>query len=202
MKKFALMLLFLALSACNFPAPGLIASHPQAVYYVHGQGELTSEELHAHPEIVVVQTFADFRKVASQKTALWVDQSATPFDSDQAEWINTVPQIYYPIVLVGASDTLYAFKDLLGLCCFSGPAGDYPGLAAPGFSVIQWEKTNTPDYNAVIFAQGYEQKPTVPSILAITNALLEGSLKPTPTIPFVAVATPTAPFFLVGTSTP
>jgi len=93
-------------------------------------------------------------------------------------------------VLVGTSDTLYAFKNLLGLCCFAGPAGDYPGYDAPGFSVIQWEKTNEPDYNAEIFAQGYNQKPTVQSILEVTNALLEGKLKPTPTVPFVPVATP------------
>jgi hypothetical protein len=93
--------------------------------------------------------------------------------------------------LVGTSDTLHAFKGLLGFCCFSGPAGDYPDYDAPGFSVIQWEKTNAPDYNTVIFSEGYEQKPTAQSILEITNALLEGKLKPTSTVPFVPVASPT-----------
>jgi hypothetical protein len=118
----------------------------------------------------------------------WVDKSVTPFNADQEKWINQTPQMYYPIVLVGTSDTLHAFKGLLGLCCFMGPAGEYPGYDAPGFSVIQWEETNDPDLHAVILLQGYNQKPTVQSILEITNGLLEGKLKPTPTVQFVPIA--------------
>ncbi|MGD0751235.1 MAG: hypothetical protein ABSA23_07485 [Anaerolineales bacterium] len=195
MGKFALILIFLSLTCCNFQATGNNASYPKAVYFVHGQGELSSQDLQAHPEIVVVQTFDDFRKYASRKMALWIDKSATPFDSEQEEWINEAPQIYDPIVLVGTSDTLHAFKGLLRICCFSGPASAYPGYDAPGFSVIQWEMTNEPNNNAVIFAQGYNQKPTVQSILEITNSLLEGKLKPTATVPYVPVASPTFPTF-------
>ena len=68
-----------------------------------------------------------------------------------------------------------------------GPAGDYPGYDAPGFSVIEWEETNEPDAHGVIFLQGYNQKPTVQSILEITNALLEGKLMPTPPATFLQV---------------
>jgi hypothetical protein len=61
-----------------------------------------------------------------------------------------------------------------------GPAGDYPGYNAPGFSIIQWKATDETDDHAVILLLGYEQQPTVQSILDITNALLEGSLPPMP----------------------
>jgi len=85
MRKFALILFLISLTSCNFQATGINASHPKAVYFVRGQGELSSEDLQAHPEIVVVQTFNDFRKVASQKIALWIDKSATPLNSEQEE---------------------------------------------------------------------------------------------------------------------
>jgi hypothetical protein len=191
MRKFALIFLFLSLTSCSLQATGKSASSLKAVYFVRGQGELSSDDLQAHPEIVVVQTFDDFKKYASQKIALWVDKNATPFNAEQEKWINEAPQAYYPIVLVGTSDTLHAFKNLLGLCCFMGPAGDYPGYDAPGFSVLQWEATNAPDERAVILLQGYDQKPTVQAILDITNALLEGKLEPTPTVPSIPVPTPT-----------
>lgn len=191
MKKFALIFILLSLTSCNFQATVKHAASLKAVYFVQGQGDLSSEDLQAHPEIVTVQTFDDFKKVASQKIALWVDKNATPFNTEQQKWINEAPQTYYPIVLVGTSDTLHAFKNLLGLCCFMGPADEYPGYDAPGFSVLQWEATNAPDERAAILLQGYDQKPTVQAILEITDALLEGKLKPTPTIPSIPVSTPT-----------
>jgi hypothetical protein len=184
MRKFAVIFLILSITGCNFQAAGMNASPPKAVYLVRGQGELSSQDLQVHPEIVVVHTFADFKKAASRKMALWIDRSATPFDSEQGEWINEAPQMYYPMVLIGTSDMLLAFRDLLNICCFAGPA-DYPGMDAPGFSVSQ----NDPDNNG--FRQGYDQKPTVQSILDITNALLEGKPTPAPTIPFVPVPSPT-----------
>lgn len=189
MKKFFLIFIFLSLTSCNFQATGKNASSLKAVYFVQGQGELSSDDLQAHPEIVVVQTFDDFKKYASQKIALWVDKNVTPFNGEQEKWINEAPQTYYPIVVVGTSDTLYAFKNLLGLCCFMGPAGDYPGFDAPGFSILQWESTNAPSEHAVILLKGYDQKPTVQAILELTNTLLEGKLKPTPTVLSGPVAT-------------
>jgi hypothetical protein len=169
-----ILLALLLLPSCNFQARSNNAIPPRAVYFVHGQGELSSEDLQAHPEVAVAQTFDEFKKYTQQKIALWVDKNATPFNSEQEKWFNEAPQTYYPIVLVGTSDTLYAFKELLRLCCFMGPVGEYPGYAAPGFSVIQWKEGNEPDARDVIFLQGYSQKPAVQTILEITNALLEG----------------------------
>ena len=189
MKYLTLILVFLSIAGCNFKATYTSASL-RAVYLIQGKSELSLEDLQAHPEIAAVQTFDDFKQYASQKIALWIDKGATPFNSEQQEWINDVPQAYYPIVLIGTSDTLHAFRDLLGICCFLGP-GIYPDADAPGFSVIQQEETNEPDYHAVNFLQGYNQTPTVQSILEITNALLEGRLKATPTVPFIPPTTAT-----------
>jgi hypothetical protein len=189
-KRISLIVLFVSLTSCNFQAVTTNTATAKAVYFVRGQGELSSEDLQAHPEIVVVQTFDELKKYAHQKTSLWIDKSATPFNSEQEKWINEVPQTFLPIVLVGTSDTLHSFRDLLRLCCFMGPA-NYPGEDAPGFSVIQWKVENDPNARTAIFLQGYNQKPTVQAILEITNALLEGTLKVTPTTSFVPVATPT-----------
>jgi hypothetical protein len=182
MKWLALILISLSIASCiPKAADDSTSASLKAVYLIQKEAQLSSEDLQAHPEVIAVQTFDEFKKYANQKLALWIDRSATPFNSEQEKWINEAPQTYYPIVLIGTSDTLYAFRDLLKLCCFMGP-GDYPGYDAPGFSVIQWEETNEPDYHAVNFLQGYNQKPTVEAILEITNDLLEGRLIATPTL--------------------
>ena len=183
MKQLALILcLFIA--GCSFHTSLNEASSTsfRAVYFFQKEAQLSSEDLRAHPEIIVVQTFDELNKYANQKIALWIDKSTTPFDSEEEEWINTAPQAYDPIVLIGTSDTLYAFRDLLRLHGFQGPAGNYPGYDAPGFSVVQWKATNQPDDHEVVFLHGFNQKPTVPSILEITNDLLEGKVIATPTL--------------------
>ncbi len=182
-----LVLILMLLTGCAAKATTIFS----AVYLVHGQGQLSLEDLRAHPEVVVVQTFDDLKKHASHKTALWIDQNATPLDAEEMKWLSEAPQAYYPIAFVGTSDTLYAFRDVLGICCFMGPAGDYPGYDAPGFSVIRSEKPREPNTPGIVFMEGYKQKPTVQSILEVTNALLQGKLKPTPTASFIAAATPT-----------
>jgi len=197
LKPLALILMFLSIAGCIPKATDNIAvgannttsASLRAAYLIQGNAELSSEDLQAHPEIVMVQTFDEFKKYGRQKIALWIDKSATPFNSEEEKWINEAPQTYYPIVLVGTSDTLHAFRDLLRLDGFMGPA-QYPGYdPAPGFSVIQWEAKDNLGFHALIL-NGYNQKPTVQALLQITNALLEGSLKATPTVPFIPPATP------------
>lgn len=191
MRNLVLILFFLSFASCSLQATGNHAVPLKAVYFVQGQGELSSQDLQTHPEIVVVRTFDEFKQYASQKVALWIDKSATPFNSEHEKWINEAPQAYYPIVLVGTSDTLYSFRDLLRLCCFMGPAGDDPKYDALGFSVIQKEETADPTAPTVTFIEGYDQTPTVQAILEITNALLEGSSKAAPTATFRPVTTST-----------
>lgn len=189
MKNILLTILLLSITSCSFQADNAAAL--KAVYFIHGQGELSSQDLQTHPEVVVVQTFDEFKQYSKQKIALWIDKSVSPFNADEGEWINQAPQTYYPIVMVGTSDTLYGFSELLRLDGFTGMIGDYPGYDAPGFSVIQWKATNDPGYHAVILLHGYNEKPTVQAILEITNALLEGRLQATPTAVFIPPATAT-----------
>jgi len=193
MKKTGLLFLALLVSGCHFPSTANLSrtmdSPAKAVYLAYGQMELSAQDLQAHPEVIVVRTFDDFKAYSSQKATLWIDKSATPLNSEQEKWINESPQAYDPIVLVGYSDTLYSFRDLLKLCCFMGPAAD--ANMEFGFSVIQWQAAPDPDTRTAIFIQGYPQKPTVDAILNITNALLEGELKTAPAAISVTAATPT-----------
>jgi hypothetical protein len=189
MKKLSLLLLLLFISSCQFRSTDDASMEPpqKAVYLTYSQGELSSKELKAHPEVILATTFNDFKYYASQKRALWIDRSATPLNPEQEKWINEVPQVYYPIVLVGYIDTLFSFRDLLKLCCFMGPAiGAKP---EPGFSIIQWEKTSDPNARTAAFLQGYPEKPTVASILHITNTLLAGNLQTIPSVPSLPAAT-------------
>lgn len=177
MRKLALILTLLGLAGCSLNSGNKESTQfPwKAVYFFQEESQLSMDEVKTHPEIVVVQSFEELKKYAQQKVALWIDKSATPFDPVQEKWINEGPQAYDPIVLVGTSDTLHSFRDLLRLCCFLGP-GEYPGYDAPGFSVIQWKETHEPESPTTIFLQGYQQKPTVEAILEITNALLDGKV--------------------------
>lgn len=194
-QKLALILTLISIAGCSLNPGRQEVSQPsfKAVYFFQKEAQLSLEDLKMHPEVVTVQTFDEFKKYAHQKLALWIDKSVTPFNSEQEKWINEAPQVYYPIVLVGTSDTLYSFRDLLGLCCFLGPAGIYPGFDAPGFSIIQRELPADPTAAPmdVPFMHGYNQKPTVQSILEITNALLEGKLNPTSIVPLIPPATAT-----------
>src|SRR5258706_11980944 len=127
MKKLAFILLFLSLTSCSFQATGNYGVSLKAVSFVYGQGELSQQDLQAHPEVAVVQTFDEFKQYGKQKMALWIDKSATPFNSEEEKWINAAPQTYYPIVIVGTSDKLYGFSELIKLHGFTGIVGDYPG---------------------------------------------------------------------------
>src|SRR5512133_3564816 len=177
MRKFVVLCIFLVCTSCTPKAIPL-----KAVYLTHGQGELSSEDLRAHPEVMVVGSFEELKKNSNQKIALWIDRNATPFDSAQEEWINAAPQVYDPLVLIGTSDTLHAFRDLLRICCFLGGPDNYPGADAPGFSVILRKPPTDPNTASVDipFMHGYDQKLTVQSILESTNDLLQGKIRPTP----------------------
>ncbi len=184
---FTLMILLLIVGAC---APAATAVPVRAVYLVTGPGVLTPSDLQAHPEILVVHSFDELAAHAHSQVAIWIDKSATPFD--HSSWLNEAPQAWYPMVMVGYHDTLYSFKNMLGLCCFSGPIIDWSTVRLePGFSVIQREDSGG-NFPQATYLQGYDQAPSAGDILAITDALLDGRLKPTPSpeAPLVATATP------------
>jgi hypothetical protein len=195
MRKIVVVIILLLCTSCASKAPSL-----KAVYWTKGQGEIPSADLQAHPEVIVVQNFDELKRYANQKITLWIDKNATPLDVQQEIWINEPPQAYYPIVLIGSSDTSYSFHDLLQLRCFSGPVKRDTGDTPTGFSIVQRRSPADPTTPMdVIFVHGYNQEPTVQSILEITNDLLEGKLpsKAVSTLPATSVAISATPLVLL-----
>jgi hypothetical protein len=199
MKCLSFLLVMLLVVSCSRIAasgsganPAVTTTTPiRAIYLVQSPGQLATSDLHAHPEVIVINTFSDFKEHAQTRVALWIDKNATGLIDDG--WLDQAPQMYYPLVLVGYNDTLYSFKYVLYICCFSGPAGiDWSTkVLEPGFSVIQREGANGLISGAT-FLRGYNQAPQAQDILNITNALLEGTLKPTATT-IVTASMPTQP---------
>ena len=177
--------LLLLLSAC-----GLMPSTPiRAAYLVHSPGQLPRAELAQHPEILVTSSFAAFQRAARQRIGLWVDINA--LDLVDSSWFDQMPQAAYPIIVIGYGDSLHAFKNGLGICCFLGPAGTYPGYDDPGYSVIM--RASGEMGATTIFAQDFKQPPHVEDILRINNELLDGNIAPTPTYIPLYHPTPTMP---------
>jgi hypothetical protein len=140
----------------------------EAIYLVQGNGQLSQEDLQAHPEVMVTSSFDDFKKLAKNKTALWIDVNAAGLVD--RNWLTEKLQRFYPIVLVGNSDTLCSFRDTLGgFGIIEGPDADCSSPAS-GFSV--WMLEQDESFHKSAFMRGYEQVPSVRDILAKTNPLL------------------------------
>jgi hypothetical protein len=174
MKYLIILLALILISACGAPTstPSI-----QAAYLVQGLGQLPQEEVDPHPEILVTHDFEEFKQPACDRIGLWIDKNAIQLVEEG--WLDRMPQASYPIILVGSSDTLHSFRDLLGLCCFLGPA-IYPDADAPGFSVI--ERTSGEPGAGIIVVQGFKQTPKVVDILKISNDLLDKKIAPTPSV--------------------
>ncbi len=144
----------------------------QAVYLVQHPGQLSLDDLQSHPEVAVTSSLDDFKQHAQTKVALWIDKDAVSQVDNQ--WLHDKPQKYYPLVLVGYSNQLCAFRETLTGFGIEGPYADC-SVQAPGFSV--WMLREETGSSLSAFMNGYGQKPTVQDILDITNALLEGKTK-------------------------
>lgn len=170
MKQLILILILALMTSCT-PAP---TDHPKvmfrAIYLVQGAGQLSKEDLRDHPEVKVTSSFDEFKQLARDKTALWLDiHAAGLVDKD---WLNQKPQRYYPIVLIGLSDPLCAFRDTLGgFGVIEGPYADC-SFPPPGFSI--WMLDEDTSSRSSAFMHGYEQIPSAGDILEKTNLLLEG----------------------------
>ncbi len=198
-KHLTFLLFMLFVVSCSQIATSGLSANPsvtppppiRALYLVQSPGQLAASDLQAHPEAVATNTFPDFKQRARSRVALWIDKNATTLID--GNWLDQPPQMYYPIVLVGYHYAFYSFKYVLLICCFGGPAGIDPNAKdlEPGFSVIQREGANGL-LSGTTFGQGYNQTPQVQDILNITNALLDGTLKPTAP-PTITASTPTPP---------
>jgi hypothetical protein len=145
----------------------------QAIYLVEAQGQITSEDLQAHPEVFVTDSFDVLMRYSTNKVALWIDKNAVHLVNNL--WLNEPPQKYYPIVLVGYNNWLYSFRDQLNIFMIQGPYVDWSKMTLePGFSVGMLTKESANETAA--FAKEYSEMPTATRILEITNELLPKSL--------------------------
>ncbi|MDE3090454.1 MAG: hypothetical protein KGJ80_13820 [Chloroflexota bacterium] len=199
MKYLTLLVVAVLVVSCSQVATSGLTAKPsatttipiRAIYLVQDPGQLDTSDLQAHPQVIVTDTFSDLEQHARTRVALWIDKNATTLI--KGDWLDQPPQMYYPLVLVGYNDTPYSFKYILRICCLAGPAGiDWSTqVLEPGFSAIQREGANGL-ISGSSFVQGYKQTPRVQDILNITDALLDGTLKPTPTA-IITASTPTPP---------
>ena len=142
----------------------------KAVYLSAGLGELSAVDLAAHPEVIQTQTFDDFKSHAVSRIALLVDKNAVQLVDNQ--WLNSPPQKYYPLVIVGYNDPLYCFRDTLGVGSIQGPYVDWSQeTLEPGFCVWMIRVQTSKETSA--FFKGYNQKLDLQAILDVTNPLLE-----------------------------
>jgi hypothetical protein len=170
------LLSILVLAGCNQspsepPArPTFTPLQAKAVYLSSGPGELTAGDLTAHPEVIRVMTFDQFKSHAASRIALLVDKNAVHLVDNQ--WLNSPPQKYYPLVIVGYNDPLYCFRDTFSVGSISGPFVDWNNeILEPGYCVWMIRVQTGTETSA--FFRGYNQKPDLQDILDITNPLLE-----------------------------
>jgi len=178
MKSFTAIMIMLMLVGCapipintawprtNQPGPNGIS----AIYLVQNQGQLAASDLQSHPEVMVTNSFDEFKRHGRAKVALWIDKNAVSLVN--MDWLHQAPQKYYPLVLVGYNDALYSFRETLAGFPISGPAIDWStATLEPGFSVWMIRKETSSSLST--YMMGYVQPPTVDAILTISNALLK-----------------------------
>ena len=162
--------MFIACTAQTEPSTPTVSFPLRAVYLVQHPGQLSLDDLQAHPEVAVTSSFDEFKQHAQMKVALWIDKNAIELLEQQ--WLHETPQKYYPLALVGYNEPLYAFRDALPVAQIEGPAMDWSTITLePGFSV--WMIRDDTGSSLSAFMRGYNQKPSVQGILDITNGLLE-----------------------------
>ena len=179
MKSLTAIMIMLLLVGCapiaiSTESPSTNQSEPNiisAIYLVQDQGQLAASDLRLHPEVMVTNSFEEFKRRSQAKVALWIDKNAVSLVN--MDWLHQAPQKYYPLVLVGCNDALYSFRETLLGFPISGPAIDWSIFTLePGFSV--WMIREETSSSISTYMMGYAQPPTVDAILTITNALLKG----------------------------
>lgn len=166
----------LILVSCSiFPAgwktpvlDGLQSNNIRAVYLVSGIGLLSSQELENSPEILVVHTFKDFQKVATQnRVALWIDKDVLQIvDSN---WLHREPQKYCPLAVLGYNEPLFVFGEKLSGFDIEGTGISWSSKnLGPGYSVWMLKE------DGETFMHGYSCEPTVEGLQLVTYSLLDG----------------------------
>jgi len=144
----------------------------EAIYLYCKNGVLSPIDLASHPEVLVVDSFEEFLDALPiTGAALWVDKSA--IDSIDLDWLHKEPQKYYPLVIVGYNNPVYAFREKLSGFGIEDTSNNWSEItAAPGFSV--WRLKEGGETSSSAFIYGYPCEPNVESILKVSSSLLHG----------------------------
>ena len=144
----------------------------EAIYLCCENGVLSPIDLANHPEVLVVDSFDEFLDaVPITGAALWVDKGA--IESIDLDWLHQKPQKYYPLVIVGYNDPVYAFREKLSGFGIEDPSNNWSEITpAPGFSV--WRLKEDGETSTSAFIYGYPCEPNVESILKVSSSLLHG----------------------------
>jgi len=150
---------------------------PSAVYLAPRTGAvLGTEDIKAHPQVVVSFSGKQLEGLVTSSTAIWIDINAT--SSVDMAWLQHRADAHIPVALIGNGDRhWFGFQlpvtHLSTRTWFLPPTGTSLG-SPPGFSVWRFEQAS-PDYEVVDgYLRGFEGTPTVSAVLAVTNALLAG----------------------------
>jgi hypothetical protein len=170
MKHIILALVMFLVVGCSPTLKSSSGIPIKAIYLVQGVGQLSQEDLQAHPEVMVTDKFDDFKKLAESKVALWIDINSVGLVD--IGWLGESPQRYYPVVLIGNSKDFCIFFGNMQYFTFEVPAPapgeeDYCNTPIPGFSVNMLKSESGGNMH------GYEETPTAQGILDVTNHLLE-----------------------------
>jgi hypothetical protein len=135
-----------------------------AVYLTVGSGELTPEDLQAHSEVKVVGSFPEMQAAAAEPVALLIDRNAV--DQVDIAWLQEAPQKYYPVVVMGYGDFLYAFREILPIYGIEGPVVDWSTVTVePGFCAARLHQQDNENGQTVL-NRCKLKAPTVEDILA------------------------------------
>jgi hypothetical protein len=170
MKLFLTFLVLLCLMSCTPILKNSSGVRVKAIYLVQGEGEISKDDLNAHPEIFVTDSFEDFKDLANSKVALWIDVNAA--NLVDSNWLKNKHQEFYTIVLVGNGSDLCSFGYGLYLHIQRGGPlpkdfEDYCNDNLFGYSISKMRSENSG------VSKGFSETPTVKAILEETESLLK-----------------------------
>jgi hypothetical protein len=147
----------------------------QAIYLAPRNGGLiTDTKLKNYPQILKVTDFKTLNSYTSTYIIpIWIDKDA--IDLLPQGWLREFPQKFYPIIVVGYGNALYAMREKLNLR-IGGPRVDWSKQTlGPGFSA--WMiKMDSPNERSA-FMKGYQEYINVSHILEVSNGLFKQCFK-------------------------
>ncbi len=141
----------------------------QAIYLApQNGGEISEADLKNHPEVFKVTDFETLNSYTEKYIIpIWIDKDA--IDLLPQNWINQYPERFYPIVVVGYNNALYAMREKLNML-IHGPRVDWSKQnLEPGFSVWMNKSQDNGDTSATL--KGYNEPVTINNILEVSNEL-------------------------------